>query len=106
MAMELIRIENAKAGQKLAQDVLDPQGVLLMKAGTVLTLEIIQRVKNRNVTQLMIEGGDGSGLSPEELEKKKREIDAELSTVFSDVIGNPVMAALSEAAKTYLRSRM
>ncbi len=105
--MLLIPVDKAKAGQAVAQDVTDPQGVLLFKAGTALNDDLIGKLKARGVTTLYVEDtGTGEGLNPEEIEKRRKQIDKDTDEMFSEVKSIPLMAALCEAAKKQLKTKI
>jgi hypothetical protein len=105
-SMKFIRIEDAKAGDILAKDLSDSRGVLLFKAGTVLTQEMLSRLRLRMVRHLFVEDSVASGLSEEEIKKMEGEIEIRLENIFSDVKENPVMRSLCESAKKVLKSRL
>ncbi len=101
--MQLIKIDEAKAGWKLVRDVFDTKGNLLLKEQTVLTADLLGKIKSRNVTHIMVETSDGVGLSDEEIKKKEVDIDNTMDEMFSDVQDNPIMLSLKEAAKKVLK---
>lgn len=104
--MRVVKVEEASAGAKVAKDVLDLRGNLLFKAGTELTPAVLQTLKARNVSHLFLEdvpGGGEPGIDPA---KRALEIDADLDRVFADVVSHPVMGALKEAARKYLKTRI
>lgn len=103
--MKLVKITDAKAGDKVGKDVLDLKGNLLLKAGTVLTADMIERIKARMVDSIFIEDA-GSQLSAEEIAKKEAEIDQALDEMFKDVAANPLMALLRESARKYLKQHL
>ncbi len=103
--MKNIPLDQAKDGMKLAQDVKDPAGNLLIKAGTVLNQAGIDRIKTRNVMNITIEEGP-SLLTPEQKAQKKLELEAELGAMFADVRSQPLMNALYEAALRYHQAKL
>lgn len=104
--MQLVKVEEAKAGSKVAKDVIDPKGNLLLKKDTVLTDDILQKVKNRNVTHLIIEDSNASSLTEEQIKQKEDEIDKSLDDMFNGTLENPLMASLLQATKTVLKRKI
>jgi hypothetical protein len=105
--MKLVKIEEARPGQRVARDVTDLRGNLLFKAGTELNPELLSGCRQRNVSHLFIEDdGKPAALSPAEIEARKEQIGREIDRVFAGVDGSPVMAALREAAKRYQNARL
>jgi hypothetical protein len=104
--MKLIKVEDLRVGMRAAKNVLDQRGVLLYKAGTTFTDEIIIRLKDRMITHVYVDQNTVAGLSMEEIKRRQEEIDSELTQVFSDVLSNPIMSAICESAKRYLRLRI
>jgi hypothetical protein len=101
--MKVVRVEDAGPGMKVSKDVVDLRGSLLYRAGTELTLDVIEKIRARNVTHLFIED-TGTPAAPAEGGARTADIDAELDRAFADVVSNPVMMELREAAKRYLKS--
>ncbi len=100
--MKLVKTDDAHPGQKVARDVTDLRGNLLFKAGSELTPELLAGCKQRNVSHLFVEDdGPVATLSPADLEARKQQIAREVDRQFAGVDGNPVMAALREAAKRH-----
>ncbi|MBI2899557.1 MAG: hypothetical protein HYY17_05190 [Planctomycetes bacterium] len=104
--MRVVKIEEAKPGMRVAKDVLDLRGNLLYKAGTEISLQILETLRGRNVTHLFLEDSPGLGSAGVDPEKRAAEVDAELDRVFADVASHPVMGALKEAAKRVLKSKV
>lgn len=101
--MKLLKVDDAQPGAKLAKDLLDLKGVLIFKAGATLTADYIEKIKARRITHLFIEteedAATGAGLSPEQ-------IDRAIDDMFTEAKAHPVMAALSDAAKRYLKAKV
>ena len=105
--MKLVKIEEARPGQRAARDVTDLRGNLLFKAGTELNPELLSGCRQRNVSHLFIEDdGKPAPLTPAEIEARKEQISREIDRVFAGVDGAPVMAALREAAKRFQHNRL
>lgn len=102
--MKVVRVEEAGPGMKVSKDVVDLRGNLLYKAGTELTLDVIEKIRGRNVTHLFIEDTGGPAAAPVST-ANAADVDAEIDKAFADVVANPVMAELREAAKRYLKTR-
>ena len=105
--MKQVKVEEAKAGQKVAKDITDLKGMLLFKAGIELTDKILQRIKARNVSHVFIDvGGEGDGTSGSGIFKVPERVDEEVDRQFGETRSNPVMAALCEAVKEYHKARI
>ena len=105
--MKLVKIEEARPGQRVSRDVTDLRGNLLFKAGTELNAELIASCRQRNVSHLFIEDdGKAAPLSPAEIDARKEQIGREIDRVVAGVDGAPLMAALREAAKRYQNARL
>ncbi len=104
--MRLIRTEEASAGMKVARSVIDLRGNLLFGAGAELTAETLAGLKKRGITHIFVEdGGTPPAQPPQSPRKPPEEIAEEVNRMFAGLEGNPLMAALREAAKRYLISR-
>ena len=104
--MRLIRTEEAYPGLKVARDVTDLRGNLLFRAGTELTMELLDHLKQRHISHVFVEdAGAPAASSAPPARKSAEEIARELDRMFSGADGTPVMAALREAAKRYLIAR-
>ena len=105
--MKILKIEEIKAGLTVSKDVLDPKGILLFKAGIVLTDDLINKIKDRMVPFVYVEdGGATGGLTEADIKKMQDETDAAVTKTFSDVMDNPTMASLCEAARAHLKSKI
>jgi hypothetical protein len=105
--MRLIKLEEARAGQKVARDVTDLRGTLLFKAETELTPELIARCKQRSVTHLFIddEAPVPAGARPSEILQARELADRDIDHMFSAHEGNPLMLALRDAAHRYAAAK-
>ena len=106
MPSRLVKIDDVSPGVKVVKDVIDARGTLLFKAGVDLSGAIIERIRARNITHVFVEMADGPGFSEAELATKAGEVDGEIDAIFADVADQPLMAALREAAKAYLKTRV
>jgi hypothetical protein len=104
--MKVVRIEEAGPGLKVARDVVDLRGNLLYKAGTELTLDVIDKIRQRNVTHLFVDDLPGAPAAAIDIATRQAQVDADLDKTFADVAANPVMMALRESAKRYLKSKL
>lgn len=106
MPSRMVKIDDVPPGAKLVKDVLDSRGMLLFKAGVELSAPMIERIRARAVVHLFIEDVGGPGLSEADLAAKGQQADAELDSMFSDVISKPLMAELKEAARQYQKRKL
>jgi len=105
--MKLVKTYEARPGQRAARDVTDLRGNLLFKAGTELTPELIDTVKERTISHLFIEetGNEGS-TSPKDLQAKRDSVVKDIDHMFAGTEASAVMGALKEASKRYLTSKL
>jgi hypothetical protein len=104
--VRVIKIEEAKAGMRVAQDVLLKNTILVVPVGITLTDETIARLKRVGVGKIAIEDEGEEVSSEEERQRKLQEIEENVNKMFSKVINDPVMAKLCEATKNYLKSKV
>jgi hypothetical protein len=106
--MKLLRLDEARPGMRVARDVTDVRGSLLFKQGTVLSGELIQRLRGWKITHIFIVDDTPSQIIDPENNPLQRAaaIDRELDLVFHDAVSNPIMARLREAAGRYLKGHM
>jgi len=105
--MRLVKTDEARAGQKVARDVVDLRGNLLFKAGTALSLTLLASCRERNISHLFVdEDAGGDAMSPADMEMKKEAIAKDVDRMFSGADSTPAMAALREASKRYLVAKL
>lgn len=105
--MKLVKTEEARAGQRAARDVTDLRGNLLFKAGTELTVELLETCKQRTISHLFIEdGGTASGQSPLDLETRRAAVSNEIDRLFAGTDKSATMVALREASKRYQLAKL
>ncbi len=86
--MQNIPLELATAGMKLAKPVKNQRGMILCGVGTELTEDIIARLSNMEVKQIIVEGPPGD---KGEMEKSLSQQIDELHARFRYVEGDPLM---------------
>lgn len=99
-----LSIDDIKPGMVLARPVRNPQGVLLLKAGARITKKNIRIFKSWGVGDAAIEGqqtGAENHTGDREL-RVKESVEKRLKEKFSDVMDDPVMAAIFNAASKLL----
>ncbi len=97
--MQKVPIELVKPGMVLAKSVTSDAGMALCGEGTELTENIIDRLKQKNVSHLTLKGHpvDFGGES-----KTKEQKIEELTARFSRVQGDPLMQKILCAAQSAL----
>ncbi|MBI2931681.1 MAG: hypothetical protein HYY16_08520 [Planctomycetes bacterium] len=104
--MKLVRLDEARPGQRLGRDVIDTRGSLLIKSGTTLTPDLMERLRGWKITHVSIDEAPTVTLDPSERPYfRALAIDKELDHVFSEAFGHPVMHRLRDAAAKYLKGR-
>jgi hypothetical protein len=105
--MILLSIKDVKPGMKTAKSVTDGKGNLLVREGTELSEKWLERLKARGVRFIYVESeAEGAGLTPEQIEEKCRQVEAELERMFEGTLHSEVMQHLLRAAKAYARQRI
>jgi hypothetical protein len=105
--MRLVKTGDGRAGQRAARDITDLRGNLLLKAGGEFTAEILATCRQRNISHLFVEADDGvPSLSPTDLQARRDFLMKDVDRMFSGVDDTPTMAALREASKRHLSSRL
>jgi hypothetical protein len=99
-----VDIEDLKPGMILDRPVRNSQGILLLEAGTRITKKSIRIFKSWGVTGVTIKGqappaGDPAGMPASPLTESGS---ANLKERFSEVLDDPVMVAIYEAAMKQL----
>jgi hypothetical protein len=89
-----ISIEQAKAGQILAEKVARQDGVLLANAGSEITDGLLRMLARLNVDTVVIE--EDEGRSEEEIRAQHGEDLERLNRAFRRVNGNAVLTALKK----------
>ena len=98
--MITINIEELKPGMILARPVRNRQGVLIMEAGAKITKKSIRIFKSWGVNEIVIKGKPGqTATRPREGQiKGESSIERQLKEKFSDVMDDPIMVAIFNAA--------
>ncbi len=99
-----LAIEDLKPGMILARPVRNLQGVLLLEAGARITKKNIRIFKSWGVNEVVIQGrrSHARQLSAEAAIADQETIVKQLKDKFSDVLDDPVMVAIYNAAKSRL----
>ena len=95
-----LTIDEIKPGMILAQPVRNPQGVLLLEAGARISKKNIRILKSWGILEISIKGNPAEAASrPGESETRvKGTIEMQLKEKFSDVLDDPVMVEIFNAA--------
>lgn len=105
--MKLIRTEEARPGIRVAKDVTDLRGNLLFKAGTELDAALIDRCRQRSVSHIFIDDGTSPvAAAPGDAESRREAVGRQVDRSFAGTESNPLMAAIRDAAKRHLRSKI
>jgi len=95
-----LNIDDIKPGMILARPVRNPQGVLLLEAGARISKKNIRIFKSWGVLEAAIKGkmSQAEGHIADTEFRVKESIEQQLKEKFSDVLDDPVMAAIFNAA--------
>ncbi len=99
-----VSIEDLKPGMILAQPVRNRQGVLLLEAGAKMSKKNIRIFKSWGVIEITIKGdlAEAEGGTEDTEIRVKESIEKQLKEKFSDVLDDPVMAEIFNAASKQL----
>ena len=86
-----------RPGQAVGQDVTDSQRNILVRAGTPLTEELIQRFVQRGVLMVTVTGSEAIGTAPELVGPPTEELDR----LFEGNLENALMSSLLDAVKRF-----
>ena len=103
-----LTIDALKPGMVLADSVYNQQDLLLLEKGAALTKKRIWMLKTWGIVQVNVKGRDQNNApSDTEIEFETREsIERGLQTKFADVIDDPIMQAIMNAASRQLQKRL
>ena len=62
--MRLIILEEARAGDEVAEPVKNDRGIVILPEGAKLTLSLISRLQKMGVKELLVEGDDPNAPHP------------------------------------------
>ncbi len=99
-----VNIVDLKPGMVLAQSVQNHQGVLLLDAGTKITKKNIRIFKSWGVIEVSVEGelNELKTAAETPVAGVKDTVEMELKEKFSDVLDDPVMVEIFNAARKQL----
>lgn len=92
-----VALAAAPAGARLAQDVCDAAGRVLIAAGTELTASALASLRQRGISQVHIE----EPLSAAEFEARRAAVARRLAHLFRRERGTPLMDRLHDAVLAY-----
>ena len=106
--MTRVGIDEIKSGMILAQPVKNSQGVLLLEAGARIKKKNIRIFKSWGVTEIHVKGGaspanSSAGSQPPRLNASDEIV---LKEKFADVLDDPVMVEIFNAARRQLNKDM
>ena len=99
-----LKIEDLKPGMILAQPVRNHQGILLLEAGSRITKKNIRIFKSWGVTEIVIKGklSEAKGNTAINEIRVEESVEMQLKEKFSDVLDDPVMVEIYNAASKLL----
>ena len=103
-----VKIDDLKPGMILARPVRNHQGVLLLDAGAKITKKNVRIFKSWGVNEIPIKGDlkeSRTGGRPPVTDIKES-VEMELKEKFSDVMDDPVMRAIFNAATNRLTNKL
>ena len=103
-----INIADLKPGMVLAKAVRNPDGVLLLDAGSKITKKNIRIFKSWGVIEIFIKGDSNPSKNSKEKSEEGTEdtIEFELKSKFADVMDDPVMVEIFKAARNQMTKNL
>lgn len=102
--MEIVNIDDEKEGMIISEEILNEQGNVLVKGGTVLTKDLIGKLKLLGISGVCVENPEKNG-SPDNMSSAVSAELKELEYRFSDVRGNEIMEELMAAVKEHITEK-
>ena len=96
-----LKIKDLKSGMMLAQPVRNHQGVLLLEAGVRISKKNIRIFKSWGISEVTIQGdpAEDAGRVGDPETRLKESMEKQLKDKFSDVMDDPVMVEIFNAAR-------
>jgi hypothetical protein len=103
-----LNIVDLKPGMVLAQSVRNHQGVLLLDAGAKITKKNIRILKSWGVSDVSVAGelNESKNAAETPVAGIKDTVEMELAAKFSDVLDDPVMVEIFNAASRQLMKNL
>lgn len=95
--MKRMAVDAAKPGMRLALDVCDGAGRVLVAAGAELGAAMLASLSARGIAEIAVE----EALSAVEIEARRQAAVARLAYLFRRVEDDPLMARLHDAVRAY-----
>ena len=96
--MRLILLDEAKAGDEVAEPVMNERGVVILPKGAKLTQPLIDRMRRMDVTELTVEGSDPNAPPPKTVD----ELLSELEDRFEGLEDSSLMMSIKRIARQHL----
>lgn len=97
MMNKIIRLTNAQSGMRVAIDVCDDRGTVLLAAGSVLTEQSLASLVKRGVNQFVV----SEAISEEQRAQRIVEIDQRLEWLFRYAGDNRLLGKLRETVRAH-----
>ena len=99
-----LSLDNLKPGMILTQPVRNRQGVLLLEAGAKISKKNIRIFKSWGILEVSIKGNlaEAEGPTGDTEIREKESIEKQLKEKFCDVLDDPVMVEIFNAARNQL----
>jgi hypothetical protein len=102
--MGMVDIDNAREGMISVEDVLNKQGNVLLKKGTILTKALIGKLKSLRISGVCVKNAEENNNTDNTSPEVSTQLE-ELEHRFSDVMGNAIMEELMAAIKEYIEEK-
>jgi protein tyrosine phosphatase (PTP) superfamily phosphohydrolase (DUF442 family) len=102
--MDMVKIDDAKEGMIIIEEILNEQGNVFLKEGTVLTKDMIRKLKSLGISGVCVENPEKNG-SPDNMSPAASTELKELEYRFSNVRGDAIMEEIMVAVKEYITEK-
>ena len=99
--MRQIFLDDAKAGDEVAEPVKNERGMVILNKGSRLSPSLIDRMRRMGVRELVVEGDDPNAPPPKTLDELLEELDVR----FEGLDRNRVMMTIKRIAREHLVDR-
>jgi hypothetical protein len=99
--MRQIFLEDAEAGDEVAEPVQNERGMVILPKGTKLSVPTIAKLRRMGVREVVVEGDDPNAPPPKTLD----ELLEDLEVQFEDLENNKLMMAIKKIAREHMVQR-
>lgn len=99
--MRQIFLEDAEAGDEVAEAVKNERGMVILPKGSKLSAPTIAKLRRMGVREVVVEGDDPNALPPKTLDELLEDMEVQ----FEELENNRLMMAIKKIAREHLVQR-